>query len=236
MPLIEVKELEVSYGDTDVLFGVNLQVNQGEVVAIVGSNGAGKTTLMQAIACLIPSRSGSIKLHNQDISRLPTHQAVERGLVYVPEGRRLFPRLSVRSNLELGAFTPRAREHAKATLDTIYQLFPILKSRENQLAGTMSGGEQQMCAIGRGLMSRPEVLMIDEVSLGLAPVIVNRVYDAIREIRSLGMSLVVVEQNVKLAFGISDRAYVIKHGKVALQGPSQDLINDPDVKKAYLGT
>lgn len=235
MSLLEVTDLHVSYGDTDVLFGVDLTINEGEIIAIVGSNGAGKTTLLRALACLEPVKSGSVRLEGADISNMPTHQAVEKGIVYVPEGRRLFPRLSIRTNLELGAFTQHARPHMAETLDTIYSLFPILKQRENQLAGTLSGGEQQMCAIGRGLMSRPRLLMIDEVSLGLAPVIVSKVYEAIAEIRRIGTTVILVEQNVRAAFQAADRGYVINHGKVALEGPSSELNDNPEVKKAYLG-
>ncbi len=235
MSLLEVTDLHVSYGDTDVLFGVDLTVNEGEIIAVVGSNGAGKTTLLRALACLEPVKSGTVRLDGADIANMPTHEAVEKGIVYVPEGRRLFPRLSIRTNLELGAFTQHARPHMEQTLDTIYTLFPILKQRENQLAGTLSGGEQQMCAIGRGLMSRPRLLMIDEVSLGLAPVIVSKVYEAIAEIRRLGTTVILVEQNVKIAFQAADRGIVINHGKVALEGPSSELKDNPEVKKAYLG-
>jgi branched-chain amino acid transport system ATP-binding protein len=235
MSLLNVNDLHVSYGDTDILFGVDLQVQEGEIVAIVGSNGAGKTTLMQAIASLIPSKNGQVNLDGELMTGRSTHISVDLGLVYVPEGRRLFPRLSVLTNLELGAFSAHARPHAEKTLETVFNLFPVLKQRSNQLAGTLSGGEQQMCAIGRGLMSSPKLLLVDEVSLGLAPVIVSKVYEALSEIRRLGTSLVIVEQNVRLALKAADRAYVIKQGKVALSGLSASLIDNPEVKKAYLG-
>lgn len=235
MSLLEVSDLRVSYGDTDVLFGIDLQVEEGEIVAIVGSNGAGKTTLMQTIAALIPCSGGMVKLDGQPTENIDTHRAVDKGIVYVPEGRRLFPRLSVRTNLELGAFSARARPERDATLQKIYELFPVLKERAGQLAGTLSGGEQQMCAIGRGLMSRPRLLLIDEVSLGLAPVVISKVYEAIAQIRSMGTSVVLVEQNVRLAFKAADRAYVIKQGLVALHGESAALMDDPEVKRAYLG-
>lgn len=235
MSLLNVDDLHVSYGDTDILFGVDLQVQEGEIVAIVGSNGAGKTTLMQAIASLIPSKKGQVNLDGELMTGRSTHISVDLGLVYVPEGRRLFPRLSVLTNLELGAFSAHARPHAEKTLETVFNLFPVLKQRSNQLAGTLSGGEQQMCAIGRGLMSSPKLLLVDEVSLGLAPVIVSKVYEALSEIRRLGTSLVIVEQNVRLALKVADRAYVIKQGKVALSGLSALLIDNPEVKKAYLG-
>ncbi|MYN13925.1 ATP-binding cassette domain-containing protein [Pusillimonas sp. TS35] len=235
MPLLEVSGLHVSYGDTDILFGVDLNICEGEIVAIVGSNGAGKTTLLKALACLHHGKQGVIKLDGTDMSAMPAHRAVESGVVYVPEGRRLFPRLSVRTNLELGAYAQHARPKMLETLETVYGLFPKLAEREGQLAGTLSGGEQQMCAIGRGLMSRPRLLLIDEVSLGLAPVIVSKVYEAIAEIRRLGTSIILVEQNVRLAFQAADRGYVINHGKVALEGPSKDLNDNPEVKRAYLG-
>src|SRR5690625_1481636 len=194
MSLLEVKGLCSSYGDTEILFGIDMVVNEGDIVAVVGSNGAGKTTLLKSIACVHPCKEGVIRLDGEDISELSTHEAVERGIVYVPEGRRLFPRLSVRTNLELGAFVEHARPHMSETLATIYELFPILKQRENQLAGTLSGGEQQMCAIGRGLMARPRVLLIDEISLGLAPVIVSKVYEAITRIRDMSSTIILVEQ------------------------------------------
>lgn len=235
MSLLNVNDLHVSYGDTDILFGVNLQVEEGEIIAIVGSNGAGKTTLMQAIASLIPSKNGQVYLDGVLVTGQSTHVSVDLGLVCVPEGRRLFPRLSVLTNLELGAFSAHARPHAEKTLETVFNLFPVLKQRSKQLAGTLSGGEQQMCAIGRGLMSSPKLLLVDEVSLGLAPVIVSKVYEALSEIRRLGTSLVIVEQNVRLALKAADRAYVIKQGKVVLSGLSASLIDNPEVKKAYLG-
>ncbi|WP_094823356.1 ABC transporter ATP-binding protein [Bordetella genomosp. 4] len=235
MPLLEVRDVHASYGDTEVLFGVDMQVDEGEVVAIVGSNGAGKTTLMRTIARLMPANRGDLWFGGKSLSPLATHEAVEQGLVYVPEGRRLFPRLSVRTNLELGAYSPRARDQRDATLETIFQLFPVLKQRESQLAGTLSGGEQQMCAIGRGLMSKPRLLMVDEVSLGLAPVIVSKVYEAIAQIRQLGTTVLLVEQNVRQAIKAADRGYVIKHGRVVLSGSSDELMGNPEVRKAYLG-
>lgn len=235
MPLLEVQGVHTSYGDTEVLFGVDMHVDEGEVVAIVGSNGAGKTTLMRTIAKLMPASRGDLSFGGKSLAPLATHEAVEQGLVYVPEGRRLFPRLSVRTNLELGAYSPRARDQRDATLETIFQLFPVLKQRESQLAGTLSGGEQQMCAIGRGLMSKPRLLMVDEVSLGLAPVIVSKVYEAIAQIRQLGTTVLLVEQNVRQAIKAADRGYVIKHGRVVLSGSSDELMGNPEVRKAYLG-
>lgn len=235
MSLLEIDGLHVSYGDTRVLFGVDITLEQGEVVAIVGANGAGKTTLMRAIAMLLPADSGSVRLDGRDLTGTATHDAVARGLVYVPEGRRLFPRLSVKTNLELGAFTPHARAGRERMLQTVYELFPVLKARASQLAGTMSGGEQQMCAIGRGLMAQPRVLMIDEVSLGLAPVVVSKVYEAIARIRALGTSVLLVEQNVRQAIKACDRGYVIKQGRVVLAGSRDELNDNPEVRRAYLG-
>jgi len=235
MALLEVESLHVSYGDTRILFGIDLTLDAGEVVAIVGANGAGKTTLMRAIAMLQASSSGNVRLDGQRLNGAPTHEAVARGLVYVPEGRRLFPRLSVRTNLELGAFTPRARAQRSNTLQTVYDLFPVLQDRQTQLAGTLSGGEQQMCAIGRGLMAQPRILMIDEVSLGLAPVVVSSVYQAIARIRALGTAVLLVEQNVQRAIRACDRGYVIKQGQVALQGSRDMLRDNPEIRKAYLG-
>ena len=235
MSLLEVVDLHSSYGDTDILFGIDLKIDEGDIVAVVGSNGAGKTTLLKTLARVHPRKSGTIKLDGRDISDIGAHEAVDLGIVYVPEGRRLFPRLSVRTNLELGAFVQHARPHMTNTLETIYELFPVLKQRDKQLAGTLSGGEQQMCAIGRGLMARPRLLMIDEVSLGLAPVVVSKVYEAISEIRKMGTSIILVEQNVQLAFNASDRGYVVNQGTIALEGSSASLKEDPEVKKAYLG-
>lgn len=235
MPLLEVQGVHTSYGDTEVLFGIDMHVDQGEIVAIVGSNGAGKTTLMRTIARLMSASRGEVRFDGKDVASLATHDAVEQGLVYVPEGRRLFPRLSVRTNLELGAYSLRARGQRDATLETIFQLFPVLKQRESQLAGTLSGGEQQMCAIGRGLMSKPKLLMVDEVSLGLAPVIISKVYEAIAQIRQLGTTVLLVEQNVRQALAAADRGYVIKHGRVVLSGSSDELMGNPEVRKAYLG-
>jgi branched-chain amino acid transport system ATP-binding protein len=235
MPLLEISALETGYGDTDVLFGVDLQVHQGEIVAIVGSNGAGKTTLMRTVAGLLSQRRGTVRLDGEAIGDLPVHARVAKGVVYVPEGRRLFPRVSVLTNLELGAYSAHARPHRAETLETVFALFPTLRSRARQLAGTLSGGEQQMCAIGRGLMSRPRLLMVDEVSLGLAPVVVSKVYAALREIRRLGTTVVLVEQNVRQAIRAADRGYVIQNGRVALTGSSAELGADPEVRRLYLG-
>lgn len=233
--MLSVRDLHAGYGDAEVLSGVSLDVRAGEVVAIVGSNGVGKTTLMRTIAGLLRPRSGSISLKGQEIGGAPAHAIVERGVVLVPEGRRLFPRMSVRRNLELGAYSSRARPRLAERLRYVYELFPILREREGQLGGTLSGGQQQMCAIARGLMGMPEVLMLDEVSLGLAPVIVTRVYDAVRVIRDAGVTLVIVEQNVRHALSVADRGYVIQHGRVVLSGSGAELSGNPEVRRAYMG-
>lgn len=233
--MLEVQGLRAGYGDTQVLFGVDLEVQAGEVVAIVGSNGVGKTTLLRAIAGLVTPTAGRVCLNGQDLVGRRCDEIVEDGVILVPEGRRLFPRLSVRRNLELGAYSRRARPHLAERLAQAHQLFPVLQERAQQLGGTLSGGQQQMCAIARGLIGVPEVLMLDEVSLGLAPVAVGRVYDAIRAIRDTGVTLLIVEQNVGHALSIADRAYVIQHGRVVLSGTGQDLSRNPEVQSIYLG-
>ncbi|CEJ12276.1 High-affinity branched-chain amino acid transport ATP-binding protein LivF [bacterium YEK0313] len=233
--MLEVRDLQAGYGDTPVLFGTSLDVRPGEVVAIVGSNGVGKTTLLRTISGLIRPTGGSITFNGEDIGGKPCHELVERGVIMVPEGRRLFARMSVRRNLELGAYSARARARLAERLNYVFDLFPILKEREQQLGGTLSGGQQQMCAIARGLVALPEVLMLDELSLGLAPVAVARVYEAIRAIRDTGVTLLIVEQNVSQALAIADRAYVIQHGRVALSGTGRELAQNPEVRRVYLG-
>ena len=233
--MLEVTDLHAAYGDAQVLFGIDLKVEPGEIVAIVGSNGAGKTTLLRSIAGTLRPTGGSIRLHGEELAGKPAHELVEKGLIMVPEGRRLFQRMSVRRNLEIGAYSKRARPHLAERLDYVYRLFPILKERAEQLGGTLSGGQQQMCAIARGLVATPEVLMLDEVSLGLAPVMISRVYDAIRAIGDLGVTLVLVEQNVNQALSVADRAYVIQHGRVALSGTGKELQGNEEVRRIYLG-
>lgn len=233
--MLEVRNLHAGYGDAEVLFGIDMDVKPGEVVAIVGSNGAGKTTLLRAVSGAIRPTQGSIRLNGTELAGRPTHHQVESGLIMVPEGRRLFPRLTVQRNLEIGAYSARARPNLAQSLEQVYELFPILKERSQQLAGTLSGGQQQMCAIARGLISTPQVLMLDEVSLGLAPVMISRVYDAIRAIRDRGVTLVLVEQNVNQVLSVADRAYVIQHGRVALSGSGRELQGNEDVRRVYLG-
>lgn len=233
--MLEVSNLQAAYGDAQVLFGIDLKVEPGEIVAIVGSNGAGKTTLLRSIAGTLKPSAGSIRLKGKEMAGRPAHEIVEHGLIMVPEGRRLFPRMSVRRNLEIGAYSARARPHLAERLEYVYELFPILKERSEQLGGTLSGGQQQMCAIARGLVATPDVLMLDEVSLGLAPVMVSRVYDAIRAIGDLGVTLLLVEQNVNQALSVADRAYVVQHGRVALSGTGKELQGNEEVRRIYLG-
>lgn len=233
--MLEVSNLHAAYGDAQVLFGVDLKVEPGEIVAIVGSNGAGKTTLLRAISGALKPTSGSIRLKGEEVAGRPAHEMVEHGIIMVPEGRRLFPRMSVRRNLEIAAYSRRARPHLAERLEYVHKLFPILKERSEQLGGTLSGGQQQMCAIARGLVATPEVLMLDEVSLGLAPVMISRVYDAIRAIGDLGVTLLLVEQNVTQALSVADRAHVIQHGRVALSGTGKELQGNEDVRRIYLG-
>ena len=233
--MLEVTDLHAGYGDAQVLFGIDLRLEPGEIVAIVGSNGAGKTTLLRAISGAIRPTQGSVRLKGEELAGRQAHEMVEKGLIMVPEGRRLFPRMSVRRNLEIGAYSKRARPHLAERLEYVYGLFPILKERSEQLGGTLSGGQQQMCAIARGLVATPEVLMLDEVSLGLAPVMISRVYDAIRAIGDLGVTLLLVEQNVNQALSVADRAYVIQHGRVALSGTGKELQGNEEVRRIYLG-
>jgi branched-chain amino acid transport system ATP-binding protein len=233
--VITVRDLHAGYGDTEVLQGIDLEVRAGEVVAIVGANGVGKTTLLRTIAGLLTPTRGSIMLKGESIGGIGAHKVVERGVIMVPEGRRLFARMSVRRNLELGAYVDRARPRLQETLEDVFALFPILRERQGQLGGTLSGGQQQMCAIGRGLMGVPDILMLDEVSLGLAPIAVKRVYEAVRAIRDRGQTHVIVEQNVSQALKVADRAYVIQGGRVVLSGTGRELTNNEDVRRAYLG-
>lgn len=233
--MLEVKDVDAGYGDTQVLFGMSMAVQRGEVVAIVGSNGVGKTTLMRTIAGLVQPTRGSIVLEGVEIGGQPCSEIVERGVVLVPEGRRLFQRMNVRRNLEMGAYSKRARPHLAERMAYVHGLFPILQERALQLGGTLSGGQQQMCAIARGLVAMPDLLLLDEVSLGLAPIAVDVVYDAIRAIRDTGVTLVIVEQNVGRALALADRAYVIQHGHAALSGTGSELSQNPEVQSIYLG-
>jgi branched-chain amino acid transport system ATP-binding protein len=233
--LLRIAHLDAYYGDLQVLFDVTIEVKEGEVVTIVGANAAGKSSLIRSISGLMPSVKGEIEFEGRSIQGEPTHEIVELGIVQIPEARQLFPFMTVEDNLRLGAFSERARPHLKQSLAYVYDFLPELKHRSRQLAGSLSGGEQQMCAIGRGLMSRPRLLMLDEPSLGLAPLLVQRVFKVIRQIQESGTTILLVEQNCKIAMELASRAYVLENGHVVLSGNSGSLLCDERVCKAYLG-
>jgi len=233
--LLRITHLDAYYGDLQVLFGVTIEVKEGEVVTIVGANAAGKSSLIRSISGLMPSIKGGIEFEGRSIQGEPTHDIVELGVVQIPEARQLFPFMTVEDNLRLGAFSGRARPHLKQSLAYVYDFLPELKNRSRQLAGSLSGGEQQMCAIGRGLMSRPRLLMLDEPSLGLAPLLVQRIFKVIRQIQENGTTILLVEQNCKNALELASRAYVLENGHIVLSGDSGSLLCDERVCKAYLG-
>ena len=232
--MLRLEDVYASYGSFQALFGVSLEVAAGEAVAVIGPNGAGKTTLLRAISKLIPIR-GRILMEGTDLATVPAHQVVARGIAQVPEGRRLFPALTVEDNLRMGAFHQEARSHYGKRLEFVYSLFPRLKERRGQLAGTMSGGEQQMCAIGRALMSGPKLLLLDEPSAGLAPVVVQQVFELIGRIRGEGFTVLIVEQNVQQVLRVVDRAYLLEVGRIKASGAAADLLASDDIRKAYVG-
>jgi branched-chain amino acid transport system ATP-binding protein len=234
-PMLRVRDLAAGYGGLPALHGVSLEVKRGEIVALVGANGAGKSTLLRAIAGLLPPRGGRIELDGDRLDGRPAHEIVRAGIAYVPEGRRLFGRLTVLDNLLLGAFSHRDEQSRARGLDEAMALFPVLKERSRQLAGTLSGGEQQMLAIARGLMSRPRVLLLDEPSLGIAPKLVARIYEALASINRTGLTLLLVEQNVRAALACASRAYVLQTGRIVREGASTDLLGSDLVRKAFLG-
>ncbi len=233
--LIEIKDLDVAYGDIQVLWGINLQVERGSIVSVVGSNGAGKTTLLRAISGLLKIKSGDIIYNGESLKGKPSEYIVEKGIIHVPEGRHLFPEMTVEENLLMGAYHRKNDPEIEKDLEYVYSLFPRMKERRKQKAGSMSGGEQQMCAMGRGLMGKPNVLIVDEMSLGLAPLIVDDLIDIVHKIKKDGTTVFLVEQDVQLALENSDYGYVLDTGKVAMEGKSEDLLKNPDVKKVYLG-
>ncbi|MBO4288956.1 MAG: ABC transporter ATP-binding protein [Lachnospiraceae bacterium] len=233
--MLKVNDLVLGYDNVPVVFGVSLEVREKEVVAIVGSNGAGKTTILRGLSGLIRPMEGSIEFMGEDITRTPAHKLVKMGISHVPEGRQLFGKLTVRQNLMMGAYTLKDEAAKKDALDQVFTLFPRLKEREDQAAETFSGGEQQMLAIARGMMSKPKLLMIDEMSLGLAPVLVDRVMDSLKEIRATGITVLIVEQKVKEALELADRGYVLATGRILQEGSSAELLESDVVKKAYLG-
>jgi branched-chain amino acid transport system ATP-binding protein len=233
--LLEVQNVNVAYGLVQVLWDISFRVEEGEIVAIVGSNGAGKSTTLKTISGLLRPSSGSIVFKGERLDQTPAHMVVEKEVAHIPEGRRLFPFSSVLTNLELGAFTRRARRETAENVEYVFELFPVLRERHNQLAGTLSGGEQQMLAIGRGLMSRPSLLMLDEPSLGLAPKLVLKTLDTLQELNKRGVTILLVEQNVNSALSLCTRGYVLENGRIVLEGSGQELLNNPHVKEAYLG-
>ena len=233
--MLESRDIDVFYGKAQALFKVSVSVLESEIVALVGSNGAGKTTLLKTISGLLHPVSGRVTFLGNKIDGLPSHAIVERGISHIPEGRRLFPDMSVRENLEIGAYLPHLWKGKEETLTRIYELLPILKTRQGQLAGTLSGGEQQMAALGRGLMSKPRLCIIDEPSSGLAPLVVKEIFRIIESLRRQGMSIFLVEQNVRHTLEVSDRAYVIENGRVILAGESEKLLQEELIRKAYLG-
>lgn len=233
--MLSVKNVNSFYGEVQVLQDVSLEVNKGEVVTIVGANAAGKSTLISCISRTVPSYNGEIEFNGVRIDKMSPEKIVDLGLIQCPEGRLLFPSLTVRENLELGAFSKRSRATRKDRLEYVYDLLPRLKERSNQLAGSLSGGEAQMCAIGRGLMANPIMLMFDEPSLGLAPIVVIEVMELIKNISKEGTTILLVEQNVRQSLKLSDRAYVMENGKIIMEGKGQDLLNSEEIRKAYLG-
>ena len=233
--MLELTGIDAGYGAFQALFGVSLRVDAGEAVAVIGANGAGKTTLMRVISGLLAARAGSMMMEGTDLRAIAPHKIIERGIAHVPEGRRLFPRLTVEDNLRMGAFIPSARAKFAERLDYAYSLFPRLKERSRQLAGTMSGGEQQMCAIARTLMSGPKLVLLDEPSMGLAPVIVEQVFDLVRRIRAEGYTVLIVEQNVRQVLKAVDRAYLLEVGRIKASGSAQQLAESDEIRKAYMG-
>jgi branched-chain amino acid transport system ATP-binding protein len=233
--MLQLRSVDAGYGSFQALFGISLEVNAGEAVAVIGPNGAGKTTLMRVISGLIRPMRGSMHMEGTDLTTTPAHRVVELGIAHVPENRRLFARMTVEDNLRMGAFIPAARPKFRERLDFVYQLFPRLLERRNQLAGTMSGGEQQMCAIGRALMSEPKLLLLDEPSAGLAPVIVQQVFGLVERIRASGLTVLIVEQNVRQVLRVVDRAYVLEAGSLRASGAASELLESATIREAYLG-
>jgi branched-chain amino acid transport system ATP-binding protein len=233
--VLKVREIDAYYGDMQALRNVSIDVNQGEVVSVIGSNGAGKSTLLKTVSGMLRPRTGSISLNGNEISRAPTSKIVENGISHVPEGRQIFPTMTVLENLEMGAQFPRTRKVQRETLEQVFTYFPRLKERLEQKAGTLSGGEQQMLAMGRGLMSLPAIMMLDEPSLGLAPVLVSTIFEIIEKINRQGTSILLIEQNVFHSLKISDRGYVLENGEIALSGAGRELLENPHIRKTYLG-
>lgn len=235
MAMLTVKDLKVNYGVIQAIKGISFEVNQGEVIALIGANGAGKTTILHTVTGLVPARDGSILFEGKELTKTAAHKIVGLGMAHVPEGRRIFSALSVLENLKLGAYTRKDKQEVQETLSMVYKRFPRLEERKNQIAGTLSGGEQQMLAMGRALMSHPKIILMDEPSMGLSPILVSDIFEIIKEISASGTTVLLVEQNAKKALAIADRAYVLETGKIVLDGPANKLLKDDSVKKAYLG-
>lgn len=233
-PLLKVDNIEVYYGVIKALKGIFFEVNKGEIVALIGANGAGKTTILHTVTGLLKPKSGKILYNDNDITKTPAHKIVTMGMAHVPEGRRIFSQLSVLDNIKLGAYTRKDKDEIDQSLKYVYERFPRLEERKNQIAGTLSGGEQQMLAMGRALMSKPDFILMDEPSMGLSPLLVSEIFDIIKAINESGTTVLLVEQNAKKALSIADRAYVLETGNIALSGDAKDLMNDESVKKAYL--
>ena len=235
MALLEVKDLEVYYGMIQAIKGVSFKVNEGEVVALIGANGAGKTTILHTVTRLLEAKRGSVVFDGKDITKTPAHKIVSMGMAHVPEGRRVFANLSVLQNLKMGAYTRKDKNEIEETLKNIYKRFPRLEERQNQLAGTLSGGEQQMLAMGRALMSHPRIILMDEPSMGLSPLLVKEIFTTIEEVNREGVTILLVEQNAKMALSIASRAYVLETGNVVMEGEGKAMLRDDNVRKAYLG-
>ncbi len=235
MAMLEIKDLQVYYGMINAIKGISFEVNAGEVIALIGANGAGKTTVLHTITGLVTPRAGSIMFEGTDLVKTPAHKILSLGMAHVPEGRRVFQQLTVYDNLKLGAYIMNDKKQVEKNLEYVYTHFPRLKERRNQVSGTLSGGEQQMLAMGRALMSNPKILLMDEPSMGLSPLLVNEIFGIIKEVSADGTTVLLVEQNAKKALSIADRAYVLETGNISLSGKASDLINDEQVKKAYLG-
>lgn len=235
MAMLEVKDLEVYYGVIQAIKGVSFHVEKGEVIALIGANGAGKTTILHTVTGLLSPKKGSVIFQGKDITKVPAHKIVSMGMAHVPEGRRVFAELSVYENLKMGAYTRTDKTEIEESLKNVYKRFPRLEERKNQMAGTLSGGEQQMLAMGRALMSKPSIILMDEPSMGLSPILVNEIFDIIRSVSESGTTVLLVEQNAKKALSIADRAYVLETGNITLEGNAKDLLEDDSIKKAYLG-
>ena len=235
MAMLEVKDLEVYYGVIQAIKGVSFEVNQGEVIALIGANGAGKTTILHTVTGLLSPKKGQVFFEGKDITKVPAHKIVSMGMAHVPEGRRVFAELSVYENLKMGAYTRKDKSEIEESLENVYRRFPRLEERKNQMAGTLSGGEQQMLAMGRALMSKPKIILMDEPSMGLSPILVNEIFDIIQAVSESGTTVLLVEQNAKKGLAIADRAYVLETGNIVLEGKAKDLLEDDSIKKAYLG-